>query len=392
MANEEHVSILRQGVKAWNEWRGDSYRRLDLLNRPNLVAANLTNANLRGANLSNADLNGADLAGADLSGTDLRWAGLVKANLRKANFMEADLRAASLVEADAREASFFEAFLSQAYLCRADLRAADLCRTQLHYADLSGADLREAKLIEANLWDTNFSGAELSGANLEQAALVRTDVTDSNLDSCHVYGIAVWDLTGTPKSQRNLVITPSYALEPPITVDDLEVAQFIYLLLKHEKLRNVINAVTQRGVLILGRFGNGGLDVLQAIAQKLREERYLPIIFDFHRPEGRDYTETVKTLVGLSRFVIVDLSGPSVPKEIEATVPFFDIPFVPIVEAGEKPFSMVSDVFKYPWFLRPIVEFGNKEELIEMIPSRIVSPAEERYKERQAVLDQLFKT
>jgi hypothetical protein len=116
-----------------------------------------------------------------------------------------------------------------------------------------------------------------------------------------------------------------------ITVDDLEVAQFIYLLLNHKKLRNVFNAVTERGVLLLGRFGGGGLEVLQAVADRLREEKYLPIIFDFDRPQNRNYTETVKTLAGLSRFIVADLSGPSVPQELYATVPHFKIPFVPIL-------------------------------------------------------------
>jgi hypothetical protein len=50
--------------------------------------------------------------------------------------------------------------------------------------------------------------------------------------------------------------------EPAVMVDDLEVAQFIYLLLNHKKLRNVLNAITERGVLILGRFSGGGLEVL----------------------------------------------------------------------------------------------------------------------------------
>jgi hypothetical protein len=60
--------------------------------------------------------------------------------------------------------------------------------------------------------------------------------------------------------------------EPVISVDDLEVAQFIYLLLNHQKLRNVLNTVTQRGVLLLGRFGDGGLEVLQTVAARLREQ------------------------------------------------------------------------------------------------------------------------
>jgi hypothetical protein len=189
-------------------------------------------------------------------------------------------------------------------------------------------------------------------------------------------------------TQDDLIITPLG--EPIISVDDLEVAQFIYLLLNHKKLRNVLNAVTERGVLILGRFGGGGLEVLQAIAAKLREENYLPIIFDFERPQDRNYTETVKTLVGLSRFVIVDLSGPSVPQELYATIPHFKIPFVPIIEEGRKTYAMFADLLEYPWVLKPVVEFASENHLMELLPSRVVEPAEKKFKERQVLLNQLF--
>ena len=145
----------------------------------------------------------------------------------------------------------------------------------------------------------------------------------------------------------------------------------------------------ERGVLLLGRFGGGGLELLQAIAAKLREMKYLPIIFDFDRPENRDFTETIMTLAGLSRFVIVDLSGPSVPNELRATIPHFKIPFVPIIEEGRKIFSMFPDLLGYPWVLTP-VEFTNKEQLIELLPTRVIEPAEEKFKERQILLDQLF--
>src|SRR5262245_25105444 len=177
-----------------------------------------------------------------------------------------------------------------------------------------------------------------------------------------------------------------------ITVDDLEIAQFIYLLLNHKKLRNVINSVTERGVLILGRFGGGGLEVLQSVAIKLREERYLPIIFDFDRPTDRNYTETVKTLVGLSRFVIVDLSGPSVPQELYATVPHFKIPFVPLLEDARRLYAMSVDIFEYPWVVRPPVSFHSIDDLKEKIPGSIIAPAEKKFKERQALLDQVFRS
>jgi hypothetical protein len=75
-----------------------------------------------------------------------------------------------------------------------------------------------------------------------------------------------------------------------------EVAQFIYLLLNREKIRDVINAVTRRGVLLLGQSGDGGLALLQAIAAWLRTPEnggYLPLLFDFPRPESKTYTETI---------------------------------------------------------------------------------------------------
>jgi hypothetical protein len=50
----------------------------------------------------------------------------------------------------------------------------------------------------------------------------------------------------------DLVITPPN--ESPIQVDNLEVAQFIYLLLNNEKIRDVIDTIGKKAVLILGRF------------------------------------------------------------------------------------------------------------------------------------------
>jgi hypothetical protein len=42
--------------------------------------------------------------------------------------------------------------------------------------------------------------------------------------------------------------------EPEITVDNIEVAQFIYLLMHNQKIRDVIDTITSKVVLILGRF------------------------------------------------------------------------------------------------------------------------------------------
>jgi hypothetical protein len=116
---------------------------------------------------------------------------------------------------------------------------------------------------------------------------------------------------------------------------------------------------------------------------------YIPIICDFDRPESRDLSETVKTLVGLSRFVIVELSGPSVPQELSFNVPFFKIPFALIQRKGTQPWSMLTDLLAYPWVLPP-VEFEDTANLLELLPAKIIEPAEDRAKARQEQLNQLF--
>ncbi len=283
---------------------------------------------------------------------------------------------------------FFGANFSTSNLSGVNFRGAYLVQASLRLANFSKADLRGAYLSRADLWGTDLSEANLTGANLTGATLIGTNLSRAILVDCSIYGIAAWGIQLDETKQENLLIT-NYG-EPAIKVDNLEIAQFVYLLLNHRRLRDILNAVTERGVLVLGRFGGGGLEVLQAIAAKLREEKYLPIIFDFERPQARNYTETVKTLAGLARFVVVDLSGSSVPQELYATVPHFKIPFVPIIEASKKLYSMAVDIFEYPWVVRPPVTFGTIEELLELLPAKVIAPAEEQYQARQKLLDELF--
>jgi len=76
-------------------------------------------------------------------------------------------------------------------------------------------DLEMADLRRMDLFGVNFRG------------IVRTPVENTTFTGCLIYGISTWDLQGEPKDQSNLVI--SFKGEPKITVDTIEVAQFIYL-------------------------------------------------------------------------------------------------------------------------------------------------------------------
>ena len=101
----------------------------------------------------------------------------------------------------------------------------NLSQTNLSGADLRGAELIEADLSWANLSEADLSRADLSRADLRRAALVDTDFTDADLTGCRIHGVSAWDLKLEGAKQQNLIITS--ADEPAITVDNIEVAQFV---------------------------------------------------------------------------------------------------------------------------------------------------------------------
>ena len=106
-------------------------------------------------------------------------------------------------------------------------------------AVLNRANLSEASLNAANLIGADLSEANLSGTDLTMALLIDTNFSGTDLTGCRIYGVSAWRLKLEGTKQQNLVITR--ADEPEITVDNIEVAQFIYLLLHNEKIRDVLH-------------------------------------------------------------------------------------------------------------------------------------------------------
>jgi uncharacterized protein YjbI with pentapeptide repeats len=436
------LNLLEDGLffPALQHWRAQNPGGRPDLTKAYLAQADLTGADLRDAMLSDADLAGATLAGATLCEADLSDARLVAANLaradlqrvdaRRATFARANLDAANFSDALADGASFEEARLQRAnlssisllnaqmggaVLANADLKGANLAGARLHKADLRGAnltganlegailadadltgatltdgwlvgadltraalvgaDLTRASLTQTNLFEARLGEANLTGANLMNAVAVGTDFAGANLTGCHVYGIAAWDVNLEGAIQSDLVIT---RVEPSIRVDDLEVAQFIYLLLNRRKLRNVLTTLGDKGVLVLGRFTERKA-LLEGIADRLRVLGYLPIIFDFERPTSLDVTETIKILAGLSLFVVADITNPrSVPLELQATVPDYMVPFVIVVQRGQPVFGMFDDLpNKYDWAL-PLLEYNTAESLLAAFDEKVVQPALEK--------------
>ncbi len=106
-------------------------------------------------------------------------------------------------------------------------------------------------------------------------------------------------------------------------------------MLHNEKVRDVIDTVGKKGVLFLGRFTEDRMEVLERLREKLRSLGFVPMVFNFDKPETKDFSETVWLLANLSHFVILDITKPrSVPHELAATVPDYMVPFAPILQEG----------------------------------------------------------
>jgi uncharacterized protein YjbI with pentapeptide repeats len=127
--------------------------------------------------------------------------------------------------------------LSEAILGGADLSGVDLSGANLFMADLSGAILVKANLSGADLSGANLSKARLNEAVLNSTMLVNTDLTGADLTGCNLFGVSAWGLKlDEATKQQDLVITPWGAPPgPEITVDNIEVAQFIYLMLNNQR-------------------------------------------------------------------------------------------------------------------------------------------------------------
>lgn len=385
MATAEHLLELDRGVESWNAWREQDpqgcpdLEGADLsgrdLQRINFTGAKLSRSLLTRANLRSAVLNGADLHHARLAGAWLdQHTQLRSANLWGARLEEAQLAGADLTGADLAGAVLYHAHLGNATLDEADARQADFGSAYLAHASVSRANLRESNLMNACLVNAMLESSDLSRSNLVEA-----DFRGANLSGARVYGVSAWGLrTDETTLQRDLVITPED--EPRVTTDDIEVAQFVTFLLRSDKIRNVIDTVGKKAVLVLGRFTEGRLAILDSVRTALRARNYVPVVFNFDKPETRDFTETIRLLAGLSRFVIADITNPrSTPLELQATVPEVMIPFVCVLEGNEEPFAMFRDLWlkHRTWVLEPI-RYPSVERLLDCFDAEIIQPVERR--------------
>lgn len=362
--------LLYKGAEGWNNWRKE---------HPD-VELDFSDQKFEGAlkgNLYDLDFSGAKFHRATLSAANARGA-----NFSKCELWNADFRTADLQQTDFSNADLYYANCHGAKLVNANLTNTNLLGVAFGKANLTNANLSGANLTGALFDDTLCVGANFSNASLRSAGLRSSNFSNADFSNCEIYGIAVWDIDLDGAIQTNLRITSPYNGVPSITVDNLEAAQFIHLLVNNEKIRDIITTITAKAVLILGRFTAERKAVLDAIRDELRRRDYLPIMFDFERPSSRDLTETISTLAHMSRFIIADITDPrSIPQELQAIIPHLpSVPVQPLLLASESEYGMFEHFKRYHWVLETHV-YETGEKLIADIKDKVIAPAEAKANE-----------
>jgi uncharacterized protein YjbI with pentapeptide repeats len=128
----------------------------DLRALKSIKAYNLTALSAKGAVFYGLDMQGVQLQGAHLEGADLRACNLRRADLRGARLMGAKLSGSDLREA----------MLGPLLIGGDRVLPCDMTRAVAKNTDFTGADMRQAIMVFADLSRSNFTGANLRQADL----------------------------------------------------------------------------------------------------------------------------------------------------------------------------------------------------------------------------------
>lgn len=343
MAIAEHVEIFKKGSQVWNAWRdenphispdlsdidfeSDVHTYKEMYDMPEFTGYNLSYMNINRVTARNSYFINCFFTGSTLNFSDICFS-----LFQNCSFEEASLAVSKIGSEEFQECDFTNADLSY---CSAE--------------------------------ETNFSGSKFISTKLSNMSLVKTDFTNTVIDEARVYGISAWDLVLDGSIQNNILIEEEGM---SITVPTIEMAQFISLLVNNSKIRDIIDTITSKVVLILGRFTEERKIVLDTIKTELKGRGYLPVLFDFEGPSSRDVTETIMTLASLAKFVVADLSSPkSIPQELTQIIPHFpSLPVQPVIEKTQREYGMFEHFKRYPWVLEQIQYCENDiQSLVEKV-------------------------
>ena len=333
--NKRHLSMLKKGVRTWNNWREKNPDIIPQLSGIHLFAGEGKFYNLDGYNLERANL-----AGLKGDFIQLKQANLIEANLEKAqfeggsfvgsNFSRANLNKIDIKDTRFNQSVFKETNLSEANIYYSDFKDVSFEKANMKKIAFTRVDLTGAKFKQANLESSQFINIKLREANLNEASLKK-----AKLSQCSIYGSSFIHTNLEDVSTENIFVSPDGFKGIPI--DDLAQAQYTYLQRYHplltQKFVNYYNLETEivkYSQILVNKYGDyryrekfslfathRGLDIIPPFVNIFKDNNclYTEIVSDYNeknlkelgRPERKKILEIKNNLVE-SYFSIEDFN------------------------------------------------------------------------------------
>lgn len=318
MANKEHYKIFLQGPEVWNKWRADNP-----LIHPDLDGEFIFPFFAR----KDPDIL---LTKGERATSDQN----LPFNFSNTSFHKATFEGAGFPNAD----------MTNCYIYEADLS----------YARFPGADFSGSMMRKVYCKGTDFSNGMFKNCVLNNATFIETNFSGAHIEGCNVYGVSAWEIAVSDKTvQKELFLHPDNLAGADLSndkklcmADDIALAQFVYFIQHDDGFGKSLKQLNSKSVLLLGKFREGGLDLLQSVAEWLRSKGYIPVIFDFNPTENKNIIENVVTMAGLSKFVLANLEGESVPAELAKITANFRNPLIAWIhdDLHDSIYAMFKDV------------------------------------------------
>jgi hypothetical protein len=169
--------------------------------------------------------------------------------------------------------------------------------------------------------------------------------------------------------------------DPAVVVDNLEVAEFVSQMLEYTRVRNALDAISTKFVLILGRFTKDRKAILATIRDQVRKSDLLPITVECTRQTRAALPGAVELFSRMSQFILVDFTEPDgVPDELTTLVAgHLKTPIQPIHAPEPLGYRMFAEKQAHPSVMDPFV-YENRDHLLEAIESVFLA-VEEKAKE-----------
>ncbi|MEM7554615.1 MAG: pentapeptide repeat-containing protein [Cyanobacteria bacterium P01_A01_bin.84] len=332
--NKRHLSMLKKGVRTWNNWREKNPNIIPQLSGIHLFAGEGEFYNLDGYNLERANL-----AGLKGNFIQLKQANLVEANLEKAqleggsfvgsNFSGANLNKIDIKDTRFDRAIFKETNLSKANIYYSDFKEVTFEKAYMEKAVFTKVDLTGAKFKQANLESSQFINVKLREANLNEASLKK-----AKLSQCSIYGSTFIKTNIEDIKTDNIFVSPDGFEGIPI--NNLAQAQYTYLQRYHPLLTqkfvgyyNLETEIVKYSQILVNKYGDyrykekfslfathRGLNIIPPFVNIFKDDNclYTEILPDYNArnlqgsgtPERRKILEIKNNLVE-SSFSIEDL-------------------------------------------------------------------------------------